>query len=94
MTTTRFKLLAAAVLITTGLGLGVGGWYSAATTQPFSAPDITFEVNIDRGAGVQTVSFSPDGRTLATGHQDGSISLWAVPQTEAVKPVKGDVSSC
>lgn len=34
MTTTRFKLLATAVLLATGLSLGVWGWYSAATAQP------------------------------------------------------------
>lgn len=56
----------------------------------FTAPDITCEVNV-RGADAETIVFSPDGRTLATGHRDGSITLWAVPRMEAVKQVKNDV---
>jgi hypothetical protein len=46
-----------------------------------STPDIAFE-QTERGAGAQTVAFTPDGRTLATGHRDGSITLWAVPRGE------------
>jgi WD40 repeat protein len=30
--------------------------------------------------------FAPDGSTLATGHQDGSIVLWKVPQSNEIKP--------
>lgn len=31
-------------------------------------------------AGVRTLTFAPDGRTLATGHADGTILFWPVPQ--------------
>jgi WD40 repeat protein len=30
-------------------------------------------------ARVETIAFSPDGRTVATGHHDGTILLWRVP---------------
>jgi hypothetical protein len=54
----------------------------------FTTPDIAFE-SYERGAGPQTVAFAPDGKTLATGHRDGSITLWAVPR--AAPTGTGDV---
>jgi WD40 repeat protein len=32
------------------------------------------------GQGVDTVAFSPDGRTLATGDGNRSTYLWAIPK--------------
>ncbi len=45
----------------------------------YSAPDVTCEI-ANRGCGTQTLVFSPDGRTLATGHRDGGVLLWKVPR--------------
>jgi len=52
----------------------------------YQAPDVTCQVN--HSGGPQTLVFAPDGRTLATGHQDGSILLWQVPQpADDPKPI-------
>jgi hypothetical protein len=52
----------------------------------YAAPDVVCEL-VDRGCGTQTLVFAPDGRTLATGHQDGTVLLWKVPPTrEAGSP--------
>jgi RNA polymerase sigma factor (sigma-70 family) len=37
-----------------------------------------------------TLLFAPDGRTVATGHDDGSILVWKVPRPAAAKLTKAD----
>jgi RNA polymerase sigma factor (sigma-70 family) len=44
----------------------------------YPAPDVTAEVGVS--GGPQSLVFAPDGRTLATGHRDGSVLKWKVPQ--------------
>jgi RNA polymerase sigma factor (sigma-70 family) len=44
----------------------------------YPAPDVLCN-STDRGCGTQTLAFAPDGRTLATGHLDGTVLLWKVP---------------
>jgi hypothetical protein len=46
----------------------------------YAAPDVYCQ-HIDRGCFTQTLVFAPDGSTLATGHQDGTIVLWKVPRS-------------
>lgn len=52
----------------------------------YDAPDVNCDY-IDRGCTTQTLIFAPDGSTLATGHLDGTIVLWKVPQARESKPV-------
>src|SRR5262245_34308191 len=67
------------VALADGRGVRLYDLLTGRNLTTFSTPDIAFEVN-ERGAGPQTVVFAPDGKTLATGHRDGSITLWAVPR--------------
>jgi len=55
----------------------------------YAAPDIACRA-VERGAAAQTVAFSPDGTRLATGHEDGSVTVWAVPAADAPPAGKGD----
>src|SRR4029077_10896318 len=41
---------------------------------------------VSRGCGTQTLAFSPDGCMLATGHRDGAVLHWKVPQESDDKP--------
>jgi hypothetical protein len=70
------------VAVVDGRGVRVLDLLTGKPVAEFAAPDITCETNA-RGAGPQTVAFSADGRRLATGHRDGSMTIWAVPAPPA-----------
>ena len=58
--------------------------------EPTSAPDmshITIDLAIRRG--VQSVAFSPDGRTLASGSWDHTIRLWDITTGQHLKVLTG-----
>jgi hypothetical protein len=45
----------------------------------YEAVDVACEPTGFRGSHNQPLAFAPDGSTLATGHRDGSITIWKVP---------------
>jgi WD40 repeat protein len=51
----------------------------------YAAPDVICGPLGNTGEA-RTLVFAPDGTTLATGHQDGSILLWKVPRSHEGKP--------
>ena len=69
-----------------GRGIRIHDLWTGKQLAAYSAPDVTCD-QVDGGCLSQSLVFSPDGRTLATGHQDGTVMLWKVPQpTEADVP--------
>jgi WD40 repeat protein len=67
------------IALADGWGVHVFDLFDGQRMADFAAPDLNFD-SVARGASTQPVAYSPDGRTLATGHKDGTITLWAVPK--------------
>jgi RNA polymerase sigma factor (sigma-70 family) len=63
-----------------GQGIRIEDLLTGKRLAAYSAPDVPC-YHTDRGCLTRTLVFAPDGRTLATGHQDGSVLLWKVPQS-------------
>ncbi|MFF2650161.1 hypothetical protein [Streptomyces sp. NPDC058045] len=47
---------------------------------------------LDAMAAIESVAFSPDGRTLAAGSHAGLVSLWNVTRPDDVKPAKAPLN--
>jgi hypothetical protein len=75
------------VALLDGWGVRVHDLLAGKQLAAYPAPDVRCDVT-DRGCGSQTLAFAPDGRTLATGHLDGTVLLWKVPPV-AEKAGKG-----
>jgi hypothetical protein len=73
-----------------GSGIRIVDMVTGKQLAAYVAPDVTCDVT-DRGCGTQTLVFAPDGRTLATGHRDGSVLLWKVPQPADDHAEAGDL---
>jgi WD domain, G-beta repeat len=67
------------VALTDGRGVHIHDLLTGKCLADFIASDVVCDA-IARGVASQSVAFSPDGRTLATGHRDGSVVLWALPR--------------
>jgi RNA polymerase sigma factor (sigma-70 family) len=61
------------VALLDGWGVHVHDLLTGKRMASYAAPDVLCDW------GTQTLAFAPDGRTLATGHLDGTILLWKVP---------------
>src|SRR5262249_54463473 len=48
----------------------------AVVLEDVRAPDRTYRLECGRPQGLQTLAFSPDGQTLATGDAEGVVKLW------------------
>src|SRR5262249_7217281 len=67
-----------AIALLDGRGIRIHDLLTGESLAAYATPDFICEVT-DRGGSSQTLVFAPDGRTLATGHRDGTIVLWKVP---------------
>jgi hypothetical protein len=70
------------VALLDGWGVRVHDMLTGRPLAAYPAPDVRCDVT-DRGCGAQTLAFAPDGRTLATGHLDGTVLLWKVQPAAA-----------
>ena len=70
--------------------LGVA-WLSLVATPPLSAQQATNTLNGHTGA-VDSVAFSPDGKTLASGSDDSTIKLWDVATGKERTTLKGQIN--
>jgi RNA polymerase sigma factor (sigma-70 family) len=75
-----------AIAMLDGRGIRLEDLQTGKRLAEFAAPDVNSQLT-DGGCFTQTLVFSPDGATLATGHQDGSILLWKVPRARPADPV-------
>jgi WD40 repeat protein len=72
------------IALVDGQGVQVHDLITGRRIAQFDAPDVACEGplgSVTGGGG--PLAFSPDGKTLATGHRDGSVTLWQIPSPPA-----------
>jgi RNA polymerase sigma factor (sigma-70 family) len=67
------------VALVDGRGVRVRDLLTGSALAEYATPDVVCGL-VNAVFASQTTVFSPDGRTLATGHADGTVLLWKVPQ--------------
>ncbi|WP_052890564.1 WD40 repeat domain-containing serine/threonine protein kinase [Thermogemmatispora carboxidivorans] len=73
---TRGKKIARRGLLLVGMSLLVVGGLSWLAWRSWLAPGRTLLTYRGHSAGVQSVAWSPDGRRLASGSDDGTVQVW------------------
>src|SRR5579872_7269622 len=70
---------------------GVAGACLPICAAPVTAPVAVLQVG--PGAPVTSVSFSPDGKSLLTGSQDKTVTLWELPSGQIRSVLRGGTPS-
>jgi RNA polymerase sigma factor (sigma-70 family) len=76
-----------------GHGVRVRDLLTGSALAEYAAPDVVCGL-VNGSAASQTAVFSPDGRTLATGHADGTVLVWKVSQRPPETSNDSDVEKC
>jgi hypothetical protein len=72
----------------TGRGIRFVDLSTGRIVAEYDAPDVTD--NWHEGFTTKNFVFAPDGKTLATGQNDGTVLLWKVPELPAAKLAEAD----
>jgi RNA polymerase sigma factor (sigma-70 family) len=78
------------IALVDGRGVQVHDLILGKPVATFAAPDIGCEMAGRVSSTSQPLAFAPDGKTLATGHRDGSITLWQLPPLPASARITAD----
>ncbi|QEL17310.1 hypothetical protein [Limnoglobus roseus] len=71
-------------------GVRVFDLFNGVQVASFPVTDMHIPNYYEGLAAGSPLAFTPDGRTLATGHLDGTVTLWAVPKLADVPDLKDD----
>jgi DNA-binding beta-propeller fold protein YncE len=79
------------VALVDGRGVQIHDLISGQSVARFDAPDVSCEAGGGRVVPTgQPLAFAPDGKTLATGHRDGSVTLWRIPPPPATARIAAE----
>src|SRR5262249_11100786 len=78
------------IALVDGRGIQVHDLILGKPVATFEAPDIGCEMAGRVSSTSQPLACAPDGKTLATGHRDGSITLWQIPPRPAPVRITAD----
>ena len=71
-------------------GVKVFDLFNGSQVASFAVADMRIPNYYEGLSAASPLAFAPDGRTLATGHLDGTVTLWKVPAMPDVPDVKDD----
>jgi RNA polymerase sigma factor (sigma-70 family) len=71
------------IALVDGRGVHIHDLITGKPVASFEALDVACESMSRIASNSQPLAFAPDGKTLATGHRDGSVIVWKVPAVPA-----------